>query len=121
MARSEAWRLTGPHLTPNGVGIHDGTADGVMDAVRNMFAGIPHQPLNRRQDFRAVYETLTTFRRTRDGRGNPYTAVQFGSLVVVAKGAVDTLATRHVSGLGRELTSSHPSLVHCSWRSTLQS
>jgi hypothetical protein len=72
--------------------IHNGTADGVIDAVRNMFAGIPRQPLNRRRDFRAVYETLATFRRTRDGRGNPYTAVHFGSLVVVAKGAVEALA-----------------------------
>ena len=71
--------------------IHRGTPDGVLDAVRNMFAAIPRQPLNRRRDFAAVYETLSGFRRSRDGRGDPFTAVQFGSLVVVAKSALEAV------------------------------
>jgi hypothetical protein len=71
--------------------IHGGTPEGVLDAVRNLFAAIPRQPLNRRRDFAAVFDTLSRFRRSRDGRGDPFTAVQFGSLVIVAKGAAEAL------------------------------
>jgi hypothetical protein len=74
--------------------IHGGTSDGVLDAVRNMFAEIPRQPLTRRRDFAAVFDTLAKFRRSRDGRGDPFTAVQFGSLIVLAKGAVEALRQR---------------------------
>jgi len=46
-----------------------GTSDGVLDAVRNMFAEIPRRPLTRRRDFTTVFDTLVKFRRSRDGRG----------------------------------------------------
>lgn len=68
--------------------IHEGTADGVFDAVRNMFAGLKAPPISSRPQFRFVYETLRRFRRTEAGRGDPYTPVQFGALVMTARGAV---------------------------------
>jgi hypothetical protein len=74
--------------------IHHGTPEGVFDTVRNMFAELKAPPLSRR-DFRVVYEILRRFRRTEAGRGDPYTAVLFGALVMTARGALERLRQHH--------------------------
>jgi hypothetical protein len=71
--------------------IHGATPIGVFDAVRNMFSALDSPPTRSRADFHAVYEALLDVRRSREGRGNPYTAVQFGSLVTAANTAVRRL------------------------------
>ena len=73
--------------------VHNGEPAGVFDAVANMFAGLRGPRLRSRKDFQFVYETLCQFRRTEAGRGDPYTAVAFGRLVLTARGAVERLHT----------------------------
>jgi hypothetical protein len=77
--------------------VHRGTPDGVFEAVQNMFAGLKAAKAVSRRDFRFVYDTLRRFRRTEAGRGDPYTAVLFGALVMTARGAVEGLRQRRPS------------------------
>jgi hypothetical protein len=77
--------------------IHGGTAEGVFSAVRNMFASIQSPPIHSVADFRIAYDTLKKFRRSTAGRGDPYTAIQFGALAMTARAAVESL-TRHDTG-----------------------
>jgi hypothetical protein len=74
--------------------IHGATPVGVFDAVRNMFSAVQAPPIRTRSDFAAVYDLLRRFRRRREGRGNPYTAIQFGALVTTATNAVRARSSR---------------------------
>lgn len=69
--------------------IHGGHPTGVFDAIRNMFATLNDPPMETTEDFQFVYGSLRRYRRSRLGRGSVYTATQFGSLVTVARGAVE--------------------------------
>jgi len=76
--------------------IHHGNPVGVFHAVRNMFATLPDPPLRTVEEFQVVYAALARYRRSRRGRVSIYTAVQFGSLVTVARAAADEVVQRRV-------------------------
>jgi hypothetical protein len=96
LMESKRHRLTQSLSDLNGFDpfIHDELPAGVFRAVRNMFAALRHRPVQTQRQFEVVYDTLVTFRRSRVGRGDPYTPTQFGDLVTVARAAAATIAER---------------------------
>ena len=70
--------------------VHRGKPVGVFEAVADMFAALPHRPINDVGSFKLVHKGLVTLRKRRL-EGDVFRAIPFGRLVTAARELVRRL------------------------------
>lgn len=71
--------------------IHDGTVDGMLNVLLDIFGGVPNPPLGEMADLKWVYQGLRRFRAT--STGGVYRPNSFKRLVLAAQ----TVTTEHAA------------------------